>query len=119
MFPGIENFLGRNSASTGDFLIKVPDLIHYNIKVGIMILIKILEVEIKLTPFLTSFGNFVNFFQVFEFDSGFFHKFFEIVDRIGDEKSVTVQFGQSFLVSLIDERGSITLKMVRIRSLMK
>ena len=82
-------------------------------------MIKILEVGMKMTPFLTSFGNFVNFFQVFEFDSGFFHKFFEIVDRIGDEKSVTVQFGQSFLVSLIDERGSITLKVVRIRSLMK
>ena len=118
MFPGIENFLGRNSASTGDFLIKDPYLILIIILYH-EILIKILEVGIKMTPFLTSFGNFVNFFQVFEFDSGFFHKFFEIVDRIGDEKSVTVQFGQSFLISLIDERGSITLKMVRIRSLMK
>ena len=71
-----------------------------------------------MTPFLTSFCNFMDFFQVFEFDSCFLHKFFEIVDRIRDEKSVAVQFGQSFLVSLIDERGGISLKMVRIRTLM-
>ena len=107
LFPGIENFLGRNSASARHFLIKVPYFIHYNIKV--LLWNSILEVGIKMTPFLASFCNFVYFFQVFEFDSGFLHKFFEIVDRIGDEKSVSVQFRQSFFVSLIDERGSISL----------